>query len=130
MDNFLLLTRNLILTILLECAAAHLIGIPVLKNRSWLRISCINLITNPAANLLYLLLTRGFAASSEPPAGTNLPDLLFSLGCLAALEGIVFLGEIPLIRRWIRPLPVSAVYVSLAMNACSFLGGIILWLAQ
>jgi hypothetical protein len=94
----------------LVALASGLRGLPRLEP-----IVTVNVITNPALNLVLALV--------------SLISLSLYWPTLVVLEVLVVLVEWLLLRRWLRPPPPHLVWLVVAMNATSLAAGfLILWL--
>ena len=97
----------LVLTIFWECSAAGFLGIS--KFRNYLIITLVNLLTNPAVNLVSLLLWKYIP---------GIPKLVMYL----LLEPAVVYVEYLLYRKYLRGID-NPLYFALILNLVSILGG-------
>ena len=122
----LILIRNLLLTIVIELAAAAIIRIPLKAQGNWRRLILINVLTNVPASLILLVFSSQVLPLFPGMARGNLT--LFYVAVQFILEVLIVLTEGWLIRRWIKESPARPLPASLAMNVSSYLIGVIIGL--
>ncbi len=111
-ENSALLLPALALTIFIETGVAWLLAYR--RKTEIAAVICVNVITNPALN--YFLLLKGVFGAA--------PATLLLVLFLEA--GIVFV-EWLLLWFALRRDPLKILFLSFAMNACSYLAGVILF---